>query len=313
MSVTVGKIRRKMIWMWRDMFQRRYPNLDLCAGQVRVLCFHGVCPDGVPYINGRFMHSTTFRNLLRYLKEHAHILSPEDWHEKKWNTQRMNVLLTFDDGYANNMEFALPILEELDLPALWFVTGKTDFLHMDLFDIAADACLDLHALAGVLHCDAANLWKLKQQLVMAKAEQVERATEILIGLTAPVRVHYEVFWKLLSNEDLARIGVHRLIRLGNHTHTHFCLTTQAPEIVEREVESVDRRMIEAGIAPSGFLAVPYGIVNNPVLEFLQKRKKWCIFVNEVSPEMQGLTYERLTVNPFISLKNQVYAIYNGYY
>lgn len=313
MKGLAGKITRKISWWWRDAASTRFPDLNQCAGEVRVLCFHGVCPDDVPYINGRLMHATAFHKMLSYLKDHAHVLSAAEWQGKAWRSDRLNILLTFDDGYLNNAQLALPILEELNLPSLWFITGQEDYLHMDLFDIATAAQLDLQPLAAYFGIASDNERALKRKLIMASAAQVHGAMDMLIELTAPVRAQYAVFWQLLKDTDLARLRTHELLAFGNHTRAHFCLTEQTPETVDVEVEFVHQRMLHAGMASTDFLAVPYGIVNKPLIDHLQKRKKWCIFVNDVSPDIKEFTFERLTVNPFISLKNQVYAIYHGYY
>jgi peptidoglycan/xylan/chitin deacetylase (PgdA/CDA1 family) len=312
MKGIAGKIQRKGLWLWRDMISR-FPDLNQRAGEVRVLCLHGICPDGVPYINGRFLHLSAFRSLMEYLKTHTHILSPEEWCNKQWDTERLNILLTFDDGYANNSEFALPVLEELGLPAIWFVTGKSDFLQMDLYDLACHARLDLRPLAELLNGDASKTRQLKQKLVRANAEALEKALVILSELTATVRESQGHFWKLLSDEDLARLRSHPLITWGNHTHAHFCLTVLSSEEVEKECILVEERFETLGLPEREFLAIPYGIVNKQLVDDLQKSKKRCIFVNEVSPELEGIAFERLTLNPFISLKNQAYAICHGYY
>ena len=65
-----------------------------------------------------------FYEQMCYLKENYPIVR----FEQNWNTLKENsVCITFDDGYLDNFTNALPILEELDIPATVFVaTGNID-------------------------------------------------------------------------------------------------------------------------------------------------------------------------------------------
>jgi len=65
-----------------------------------------------------------FRRQLDYLKQRYRIVRfEEDWSGIK----ERSIAITFDDGYADNLLEALPILEELQVPATFFVsTGNLD-------------------------------------------------------------------------------------------------------------------------------------------------------------------------------------------
>lgn len=60
-----------------------------------------------------------FDQHMRYLKKNYNILRFEDdWQD----TDRDSVVVTFDDGYLDNYENAIPILNELEIPATVFVS-----------------------------------------------------------------------------------------------------------------------------------------------------------------------------------------------
>ncbi len=63
-----------------------------------------------------------FRQQMLYLKNHFPIARfEEDWTRLDGDA----VVITFDDGYLDNLENALPVLEELDIPATIFVSTGT--------------------------------------------------------------------------------------------------------------------------------------------------------------------------------------------
>ena len=63
-----------------------------------------------------------FRQQMQYLKDHYILARFED----DWSLLDSDgVVITFDDGYLDNLQFALPILEELQVPAAVFVSTGT--------------------------------------------------------------------------------------------------------------------------------------------------------------------------------------------
>jgi peptidoglycan/xylan/chitin deacetylase (PgdA/CDA1 family) len=111
-----------------------------------VLCYHSVHPSA-PYASAT---PDEFGEQLDWLGEHCEVVDLA--HVSAVNESgRPRVALTFDDGYADNHEFALPSLEARHLPATFFVTAG--FLERDpatlahLSDIWATPSQDLAPLS----------------------------------------------------------------------------------------------------------------------------------------------------------------------
>lgn len=84
---------------------RKAANLD--RGK-RIITFHDIAD------------ASKFKEKMIWLKENFSIVSMEDLLNKPSN-ERIQVAITFDDGFSCWHEKAAPVLEELDIPAVFFV------------------------------------------------------------------------------------------------------------------------------------------------------------------------------------------------
>jgi peptidoglycan/xylan/chitin deacetylase (PgdA/CDA1 family) len=112
-------------WFYRALLPvyrqgRRLKNraLNLIDPPVVVLIYHRVTvlPTD-PHLLA--VSPENFRTQMRFLKENCKIVRFEDdWSELR----EQAVAVTFDDGYADNIQEALPILEESGIPATFFIS-----------------------------------------------------------------------------------------------------------------------------------------------------------------------------------------------
>lgn len=98
----------------------------------RFVMFHDVPPEAL----GRFKAN------LQFLKQRTNVVSLDDFFSGKLSSEKINVLITFDDGYKSWVSDALPLLQKLELPATFFVLSgfiglskedEAEFIRSKLF------------------------------------------------------------------------------------------------------------------------------------------------------------------------------------
>jgi peptidoglycan/xylan/chitin deacetylase (PgdA/CDA1 family) len=93
-----------------------------------ILMFHSVLPDPVLHADvlGDIAHSEReFRAQMELLARDYHPVSLDDVVRNLGNGQplgKRSVAVTFDDGYSDNHDFAMPILKQFGIPAAFYVT-----------------------------------------------------------------------------------------------------------------------------------------------------------------------------------------------
>ncbi len=104
-DITVWKISVFGIaWLYRLLVRKKGPL-------VRIVVFHDV-PDAV-----------WFESMIATLAKKYALISPREFYEAQHDTTRINVLVTFDDGYASWVDVATPILKKYNCTALFFVSS----------------------------------------------------------------------------------------------------------------------------------------------------------------------------------------------
>lgn len=216
----------------------------------RVLCllYHRVHPvqDNIYHLTVSPKH---FEEQVRYLKRHFHIFRfEEDWSESGED----GVVITFDDGYGDNYEYALPILEKYQASATVFVaSGYVDQKQEYWWDeLARVLTREMEyprqfELKDSLYHYTWETDSLKKRIDLIKSmhwllrldSEVERANSWLEQLRRWAGVSPEGREEYLP-ADMRRLhGLDRsgCITIGGHTVNHRSLGVQTRESQEYEI------------------------------------------------------------------------------
>lgn len=283
-------------------------------GDLQIVCFHGVCEDHQQLINGRFMHVSRFRNLLEAIQLNFTILSYDDFLNGRRDPNRLNILITFDDGYRNFITLAFPVMRELGIPSVMFINNPEEHaLWPDLFDIAMAKCENGSTLIrNVLPKDAPTenkQWRhwLKHQnreTVLAFTRALKKA------LPENIREENAVFHAFLSDEELVQLHQSGLVTLGNHGANHLSYSSISASEREQDLKVVTERLQKTGCTHLPF-AYPYSNHDEESAKHLKALGYDFQFVGEtaVLPEL----HTRMGIHPLFSVGNQLRYIYRGYF
>lgn len=184
-----------------------------------------------------------FHEQVDLLKRKYALLEIEEFSDLIYRRKKLpknSVIITFDDGYADNCQEALPILENLGGQALFYITTSNIDTSFELWwDSLERIFLDGAALPDLLEIGCGD----KQlQLTTISREDRQRAymqCHWLLKYTAPAERNAIIdtlllktgltqegrpSHRLMSSAELLRMGNSAAAVIGAHTHNHPVLS-----------------------------------------------------------------------------------------
>ncbi len=245
-------------------------------GCLSTLIFHRVTPTPDPLFPGE-MHAAAFNEVCRWLRASFNVLSLADAVQRlqcgELPTRALSI--TFDDGYADNHDVALPILQRHGLPATCFVaTGFLDggCMWNDRVIEAVRMCRhdNLPGVDDLLPgpppslLDHASRRRVIDSLLKAlkylPIEQRLARTDALVA-AAGVTLPQDLMMSTPQVAALARAG----ITIGGHTVNHPILARLGDEAAYREIvtgrealEGITQQGVELFAYPNGRPDVDFG-------------------------------------------------------
>ncbi|VXA95424.1 MULTISPECIES: polysaccharide deacetylase family protein [Chryseobacterium] len=95
---------------------------------IRILMYHQVLPQSIAYKNDLIVTVENLEEQLIYIKNNFKTVFFKDLEALK--SVENKIILTFDDGYYNNLQYLIPLLEKYQLKATIFI--PTEFIQNNL-------------------------------------------------------------------------------------------------------------------------------------------------------------------------------------
>ena len=212
-----------------------------------------------------------FRRQLDHLKQHYRIVRfGEDWSVIKERA----VAITFDDGYADNLLEALPILEELQVPATFFVsTGNLEVGKFFWWHRLEALLLGEGDFPPRFHLQDANFGRFwncasppdrqrfyAELCMLMRRVGSERQADWLAQLETWVgrRIEIDSRHRLLTVAELKQLAASPMVTIGAHTVSHAALAALPEEQQRREILTSKHLLEEYIGRPVTTFSYPFG-------------------------------------------------------
>jgi peptidoglycan/xylan/chitin deacetylase (PgdA/CDA1 family) len=237
----------------------------------------------------RFFSNKTLEKHFYYLKIYANVISIQDYFDQKWDKNKLNVALTFDDGYRNNFLYLKPLVEKYELPVSIYITGLNntpykflwaDFADLVLYFTKRDAFvianqefrkdtngnyLNKEGLTPKLKIKEVGNWEYKQEffnLFESEFREIQNKPELID------------YWQIMSDEEIKTCSKSPFITIGSHSFYHnnldnISLTDAKQELIDSKsyLESLTQQPITELAYPDGAYTEELAIYGNQELGF----------------------------------------------
>ncbi|WP_102407568.1 polysaccharide deacetylase family protein [Parabacteroides bouchesdurhonensis] len=245
----------------------------------RVIFYHGV--DFAEKNNALHINPDIFEQEMLFLTKHYEIISIDEY-ERRFHNGLFNgneIVVTFDDGYKNNLTIAAPILKSLDIPFTIFIsTNHIESGHYFPTAIARMIIRDSNLSFIKIDC-------LKFKAELKDPKQRESICEAIIHILKHSNIHLvnEICHQLIENisrdeyeelcfihkaeapmnwEDVVKLHTEYDCTIGSHCKDHFiCNIYQTEEDIKAQLKESKQIIEEKLHSVCEYLAYPNGIYN----------------------------------------------------
>lgn len=273
-------------------------------GRVVILTYHRVVSDRMvrdEHIQaGMYVRGQSFETHITYLRKRFTIISLDElldlWQTNRLKRDRSYCVITFDDGWKDNYQFAFPLLMKYRIPATIFLAtdfiGTAQWFWPDLMMLlleksaqpttgAADRKAVSTILAetiGVTLSAADGIFRRDESgdpihpdtiVELCKRVKGDSIHKIIDRLSCALHMDLPTH-RVLLNWDEVREMAGKGVTFGSHSSSHRIMTHIPLSDVKTELIDSRERMLEQGIKPVPVFCYPNGNFDRDIQELVRE-------------------------------------------
>jgi len=267
-------------------------------GRVVILTYHRVVSDQMVRDEsiqpGMYVRGQSFEAHIAYLRKRFDIICLDElldlWRTNRLKSNRSYCVITFDDGWRDNYQFAFPVLMKYRIPATIFLatdfigTGRRFWPDQMMFLLekgrqgttgAADRkafSTVLEETIGVTLSAADGVFTNAERgtpidpdaiIEFCKEVEVDRIHQIINRLSRALHMELPT-QRVLLNWDEVREMAGKGVTFGSHSCSHRVMTQIPLSEVKTELIDSQRALLQQGVKPVPVFCYPNGNFNQEI-------------------------------------------------
>ncbi len=271
--------------------------------KIAVLNLHRISPEKNPFWSP--LHPQIFEELLKFLNKNFEVCLFREIREKQ-DSEKPLAIISFDDGYRDFVEYAVPLLERYDVKANMNIipacaeSGEAMW-NIKLYDFLNSAPVELineiklPGFDGKIETDTEED-KLKYGLRISRFLKLRPRSERekILELLEPFYEKIE-FRKteMMNAQEIKKIAATH--EVGVHSYTHESMAFEKSEFFENDFFRCKNYFAEKLSLPLEIYAFPNGSYRNEQIDFLQKENiNHILLVDEKFADASSNIFPRIT-------------------